>query len=557
MRALLADAEKPPLDDLRDILMGLVGKRVADKTHEGECCLALSEEERVWAGLPGEGGPVGEKEKELLILAGEELAQSRVSPPHTAGDLRLHIAGMRAFIRAGSPQSAYNRIEVIDRELRKRHCAFLLREPRERLRGKLAKEDPEAELENDNALGEIYASSGNFDKASEAYGRALQQASARHDLTLRMRVRANFAAAYWWNRDAQNASNQHEWALDDHSDLARSNPEEYLALLPVRMSALEGLADCHRLWGKYDTAIQYAGEALAVPETTGYPDNADDRVLVLSRSISVGMKMARWHTDLGDPDAAENFVRSTKERLTGHDEDWVHSRYQEGLAQVRLGLDDEKAMRAAHKAVELARRYNDPIILLGARTTLCQIYLADHDLVNAARQIESAAQYRYVGRPLLTPALRALVSIAGAGPDGDGGKAVALFRDLLDETSKRTDRDEDDVTAWDFKGFALCGLRLNSQDSLVEAMDAFRMARAKTPRATPGLVDRLLFLLKRLDGCGRTPGRLQPVRDVLSAAKARPPRCLSRVIQCRARAPRRDLPRGLSPCRTTPVPAPG
>ncbi|TDE33140.1 tetratricopeptide repeat protein [Nonomuraea mesophila] len=526
VRALLTEAEhgtKPPLDDVGAILTGLVDKRVADKTRDGEYCLALSEEERTWAGLPGEDGPIGEKEKKLLIHAAEELAQRRVSPPRTAEDLRLHLAGMRAFIRAGSPQSAYNRMRVIDRELRKRHCAFLLREPRERLRGKLAKFNPARELDNDNALGEIYASSGDFDRASKAYGRALQQANDQQNLTRRMRVRANFAAAYWWIRDAQNACNQHKWTLDDHNKLALSNPEECLALLPVRMGALAGLADCQRHWGKYDEAIQYAEEALAVPRTTGYPDTADDRVLVLSRSVSINLKLAHWYAELGEPEAAEAALTATEESLAGHDEDWLHSRYRVGIAEVWLGHDDEEAMQAAQKAVELARKYNDPIILLRARTILCQIHLARHDLVNATRQIESAAQYRYVGRPLLTPALRALVSLAGAGQSGDdGGKAAALLRDLLDETSRRIDRDEDDVTAWDFKGFALCGLRLNSQASLVEAIDAFRMARAKTSRATPGLVDRLLFLLERLDDCGRTPERLQRVCDVLSAARARP-----------------------------------
>ncbi|MEU5863764.1 hypothetical protein ABZ815_21510 [Nonomuraea sp. NPDC047529] len=516
VRELLGQAEggtRLRLGDVRDILAGLVDKRVADRTRDGEYCLALSEEERAWAGLPGEDGPVGARQKKLLTDAGGVLAGRRVSSPRTVEHLRLHLAGMRAYIRAGSPQSAYNRIEVVDRELRKRHCAFLLREPRERLRGRLVDGDAERELENDIALGDIYASGGDFDKASEAYGRALQQADDRHDVPSRMRVRANFATAYWWNRDAKNAGEHYKGVLHEHDKLARSGRQEHLALLPVRMSALEGLADCHRQWGDYDRAIQYAEEARAVPGTTGYPDTDDALALALSGSVSIDLKLARWHAELGDLAAAEGALMAVEQRLTGHDEDWLHSRYQDGIAQVRLGHDDDEAMRAAQKAVELARRYNDPIILLRARTTLCQIHLARHDLADASQQIESAAQYRHVGRPLLTPALRALVSLARSGQDGD---AVRLFRELLDETNRRIERDEDDVTAWNFKGFALCGLHLNSEDSLAGAMHAFLVARDRTSRATPGLVGRLLFLLKQLDGYGRPPGRLQPVCDVLT-----------------------------------------
>ncbi|KAB8196547.1 hypothetical protein FH608_007400 [Nonomuraea phyllanthi] len=531
VRELLPEPEpgkKPRLDEVRDILAGLADKRVADETRDGQYRIALSEEERAWAGLPGEDGPVDEQTKDLLIRAAKELARRRVTPPRTAGDLSLHFAGLRALTRAGRPQLAYNRIEDIDGELRKRHCAFLLREPREKLRGKLEKHDPEREMDNDNALGEIYASSGDFARAGAAYGRALHLANTRRDVPRRTLIRANFAAAYWWNRDARHAYDYYGLARDDHGELAGTDRQAYLRLLPLRMGTLEGLADCHRHWGEYDEALQCARDALAVPASDDYPGTPEAREFALSRSVVIGMKTAGWYAELGDREAAEQAVQATKERLNGHDEDWLRSRYENGLASVQLDRDVEEAMRSAQKAVELARKYTDPVILLQARTTLCQAYLAKGDLENAARQIESAARYRHVGRPLLTPALQALVSMAGAGRGGDdGGKAVALFHWLFHETTKRIRRDEHDVTAWDFKGFAICGLRLNGQGSLDEAVTAFQTARATTRRptttrrATPGLVDRLLFLLDRLGACAQTPERLLPVVDALSTARAR------------------------------------
>ncbi|WP_327588210.1 nucleoside-triphosphatase [Nonomuraea sp. NBC_00507] len=524
---VVAEHHEPhPADEVRDALTRLVERRVAVETAHGEYRLSLSEAERKWAGLPDEDGPVDSKWYHLLRRAGYELHDRRVTSPHTLADLRLHLAELRALMRTGDLwDRAHRRIQdELDPELRKRNRAPLLLEAREKLRGRLRSEM--SEMTNHNALGVLYMSMGDFAKANHAYGKALEYANALRDLPIRAEIRANWARAYWQCYEVETAYDYYKLARDDHDKLLKSDPEAYRRLLPLRMNIFGGLADCHRHWGEYTEAIRCARKARAVPESEGYPDKPEMRDFTARRSVDIGMKLARWHAELGQWGAADQMDEIVRGELDGRGQDWLQSLYHNGHAYLLLERDPKEAIRTARRAVELARRFTDPAILLRARTTLCLAHLKDNDLDRAARQIEAAMPYHHRGASLLAPALHALVA-AALGGDTRGGRAGELFRLLLAEAEAHIKQDRHDVMAWDFKGFAGCGRFLDGEGELRDAIAAFKTARATTrdplrPREpTPGLVDQWIFLLERLDACARPPGLLRPVIDVLAAAQVR------------------------------------
>ncbi|MEZ7129793.1 hypothetical protein ACBR40_31040 [Nonomuraea sp. AD125B] len=518
--------EPHPSDDVENALTKLVERHLAVKTAQGEYRLSLSEAERKWAGLPNGTGPADDRSYELLRRAGYELHDRRVTRPRSLADLRVALAELRALMRAGDLwDRAYNRVEdELDPELRKRNCVSLLLETREKLRGKLGSE--RREMANHNALGELYASRGDFTNANQAYGQALEYANLLQSLPCQTVIRANWAGAYWRHFEVETAYGYYELARDDHDKLLHSDPEVYRDLLPLRMNIFEGLADCHRHWGEYTKAIEFARKARSVPESEGYPRTPEVRDLSNRSRVGIGMKLARWHLELGDREGAERLDETVRLELNGHGQDWLESVYQDGHAYLLLGRDVEEATRTAQRAVELAREFTDPVILLQARTTLCLAYLEKNDLDAAARQIEAAMPYRHRGGSLLPPALHALVA-AGLDPDSGGDQADERFRLLLAETEERIQQDRHDVAAWDFKGFAGCGLFLYGEGELKDAIAAFLTARTTTRdvlgtrEPTPGLVEQWISLLERLDAYGRPPGLLRPVIDVLCVMQAR------------------------------------
>lgn len=518
--------EPHPADEVHDALTQLVERHVAVKTAHGEYRLGLSEAERKWTGLPDEGGPVTQERYELLRRAAYELHDRRIDSPRTLADLRFHLAELRALIRSGDLwDRAYRRIEEdLHPELRKRNRASLLLEAREQLRGKLGSEWPE--MFNQIALGDIYASRSDFANANEAYRAALGYANGLRSLLYQAMIRANWAGAYWRHFAVETAYEYYQLARDDHDKLLQSDPNAYRGLLPLRMVIYEGLANCHRHWGQYTDAIEFAQKARSVPEPEGYAETPELQDITARRSIDIGMKLARWHAELGEGEVADQIAETVRRELDGRSRDWLQSVYDSGHAYLLLDHDVEESIRMARRAVGLARGFSDPAVLLQAHTTLCLAHLKKNDLRGAARQIEAAMPYRHYGGSLLTPALHALV--AAVTPDSDiGGRANERFRLLLAEAEDRIEHDRHDVAAWDFKGFASCGRFLDGEGEIREAIEAFHTARTttreplRTREPTPGLVNHWIFLLELLDARGRQPGLLQPVINVLAATQAR------------------------------------
>lgn len=108
--------------------------------------------------------------------------------------------------------------------------------------------------------------------------------------------------------------------------------------------------------------------------------------------------------------------------------------------------------------------------------------------------IEESARYRVAGRETVELALRAIIAHRCRLP----GTARDLFQQLHDETSERTGADSDDLAAWDFTGIARCHSVLLDKAEPTTALEAFRRARPEPAERTPGLDDRLRFMVETL-----------------------------------------------------------
>jgi tetratricopeptide (TPR) repeat protein len=486
--AILTTTEFSPAQ-IRTGLQRLVARRVVHTTPE-LYYLPTSELQQILDETLDRGP------SELLHRAAYELRRHRVAQVHSVEDLRVHFAELAALLRSRRFAAAYPVIELIDRALSAWNCGHLLLEQRQVVQGQL--KDSHLEMANDNQLGHLYGLRGDFQKASDAYGRALGYAEVRRDVTSRTKLRANLASMYWLRNETQRAYGFYDLARQDALD----NDQPV-----VLMVALEGLADCLRHQGKYDKAIERAKEALTVYKRLDIESVEDPAA---SRAFRCNLKLARWHTELGLMDDATRYLKAAGRAATARDDQWLVGAYLDGWATLRYSSGDfESASTLSARAVEHALRLGDPVTLMQARTTACLAYLARRDRKAAAREIEWAYHYRHQGRSLIVLALLALVQKQRKNTI----EAEARFRQLHEEATRRTNADKYDFGAWDFQGFALCGLYLEGGSTLEKAMEAFRTAREVEALPAPVLVDRMRFLLTQLDQCDQRPGRLQPVID--------------------------------------------
>jgi tetratricopeptide (TPR) repeat protein len=431
----------------------------------------------------------------LYVLAVGRLADLQNLDPRRPADLRVHFAMLTALLNAGEYAAAYNIIELIDGVLREWNCAHLLRNERKVVAGRLR--DSHLAMANWNALGDIYTSDGRFPKASKAFGKALSIANNRQDDVSKMRIHGNLAAMYWEKNDTHKALSYFELVRDEAIRL--HDPM-------VWMGALEGIADCHRRRGDYGTAVSNAENALAIPRLADYPDTPRALSFATSRTVSIALKLARWFAELERPDDAERLLGAAHEAVAERPDDWLRASYLDGRADVFFDRGDlESAAFAASAAEDQALRLRDPITLLQVRTTLCLIHLARNEVTKVRRAIERAQHYRREGRSLVVLALHALADRQMH----DRATANKRFEQLYEEATGRIRYDERDFAAWDFKGFAICGLYLDDRRALEEAVNAFRSARDLTP-PTPALVRRMRLILDKLDESGSRPNQLAP-----------------------------------------------
>jgi hypothetical protein len=135
------------------------------------------------------------------------------------------------------------------------------------------------------------------------------------------------------------------------------------------------------------------------------------------------------------------------------------------------------------------------------------------DLPAAREAIEESARYRVAGRETVDLALRGIIAHRSGLP----GTARDLFQQLHDETSKRTGADGNDLVAWDFTGIARCHSVLLDEAEPTAALEAFRRARPEPAERTPGLDDRLRFMVETMAYGDR---RLDPVLTELARIRS-------------------------------------
>lgn len=487
-------------NEVEGVLEVLAESEFVTATQRGLYHLEVTDDDAL---LPRDAG----ERRALLRRAADMLGRRRVVEPSGIDDLHIHFAQLRVLLRSQWYPVADDVIGLTADILNVWNCGFLLFDQRVEVSGKLG--DPALEMANDNELGDLYGRRGDFDRASRAYGRALAGARKIGTPEMRTKIRANLGAMYWQDGDADSAYNYYE--------KARSEAEAQGALV-VLMGTLEGLANCHRRWGQYDQAFGRAKEALATAanvDVAGAPGAGDDG---FARMVRILLRLARWHTEMKSIDRAEEYIEDAERAAASRADAWRlvacrDARADLLLAQGRLS----QAIEMANDAVEQAVRVHDPVTILQARTTLAMAYLTRDEIPTARKHIEKADRYRRDGQALIVLALRALATEAS-----DPVAAGRLFDDLARQARNRVDRDGRDFGARHMLGFAICGQRLNTAESLLPALEEFTVANDLTKAAAPYLRDRTRMLVNRLDGYAQRPGGLWPVLDALADTGSRP-----------------------------------
>lgn len=488
---------------IREALLTLARTHVIRITDDGRYQVPASDVDLLLAHLAS-GDAYGETaagptQRDLLHRAANVLysqLKDNADVRHVE-DLHMHFARLDILLRARMYSEAHEFLALeIGPPLQEWNRATLLREQREAVRGNLDG-DEEAEMENHNALGDVYSSLGLFPQALESYREALRLAHTYADLEALRKIYVNMGWMYWEHNEVKRARKYY----DDALKISEEEDED-------RMAALEGLAGCDRRYGAYSEAIEQAGSALGIAEQ-----------LHSSRAVDLALKLARWHAELGDMKEATQLLTVAEAAATQHKNRSLWAAYLDGCADLQLYQGDPPgAMGKAEEAVELALAQRDAVVLLQARTTLCLVYLHREKIVDASWEIERVARYRQEGRSLFVLALRALV----ARRRGNSSRATEHFNKLLQEARQRTGCEERDFAAWDFQGLALCARALDYGEPLDPAIQAFRRARSKTQPAR-GLVRNLAFMVGQLALCDERPNRFLPVLDLLDPDGHRPP----------------------------------
>jgi tetratricopeptide (TPR) repeat protein len=424
----------------------------------------------------------------LYFDAATVLSDLRNDTPADVEDLALHFAELRALLRSGEYGASYEMIEHINGILRAWNRTDLLREQREEIRGRLG--DPFLDMANENALGGLYAAGDDITLASTAYGRALGIARDQHNAGAQLKILVNLAALYWGAYNTYQALGYYELV---HDEATRSGNRA------VQMAALEGLADCHRRHGDYQRALDFGQQALSIASLVDYPDTDRAKERATHSSVTVALKMARWHGELRQPDAAARLVEAALDTAAGRGDGQLLAACWVGRANELLDRHELlRAQSTAQQALDRAAQVQDSITMVQARATLCLIHLKTNRIGDAHREITLAWQQHRTGRSLMLLALLALV----ARMTGDQPAANERFQQLLTQATHRIDHDSADVAAWDYRGLALCGRVLNpSRADLDNAIAAFQHARDLTP-PTPGLDAHLRFMAEHLDRRG-------------------------------------------------------
>lgn len=441
---------------------------------------------------------------DLCFSAAEVLTAYREKDPRRLVDLRIHFAELNARSRAGDPDVAFEMLDPIDTVLRRWNRADLLLPQRLEFRRSLT--DEHLRMINENAVGGIYVSRGDYVRAAQAYRNALSYGGQPEDDVRSVKVLTNRAQLYVQTGRTDDALHDYQFILDETDRQARPQ---------IWMAALEGMADCYRRRGRYEWATRCAKDALAV-----FAEHRRDATdFALTRAVTLNLKLARWHGELNLMEEAELFFAAASALVTGDRGAWLRPAVLDTRADLFLHQGELRmAETAAEEAVAQAIALHDPVILLQARTTLCLVYLKNTWPAHAAAEIGGAFRYRRELRSLMVLALMALTSRQR----GEHVVAHRYFERLKTESATRVENDPEDFGAWDYHGVAWCGTYLRTGAGLSEAVAAIERARRMTQPA-PILEDTLRYLLTQLDETADRPASLRPAIEALDHPDRRSP----------------------------------
>ncbi|MFG1646700.1 hypothetical protein ACGFMK_41040 [Amycolatopsis sp. NPDC049252] len=444
-----------------------------------------------------EAPPVNPEDwQDMLFNAAKQLGFKRKLPVdvHDVDDLDMYFAEIDVWRRARLYGPAYELIQRTDMLLRRWDLELRLLPRREAIRQLL--DDPIHQMDNYNALGDLYASRRRFSDAAGAFKEALEIAVRVDDRQNQLRIETNMAAMHWEAGETEKSERRFRRAL---------HAAELFGGATDRMSALEGLADCRRRWADYTSAIPLARQALSIAQSAGS-----------DRAVNLALKLARWYAETNDLSGAERLIAAAEADAVEHADEALRTACVDGRADLLLLTEgrEAEALEVAEAAFFAARRLRTPFIQLQAQTTRCMALLQRDDLDEAGRAVEKADRHRRRGRSLVVLALRALVAALA----GYTGEADRHFEQLRAEAAGRHRRDLRDVGALQFLGYARSWPALTDDVALREAADYFRRARAQTRPSAPGVEVRLVYLVRRLAEGHRQSGRLQPILDAITGS---------------------------------------
>jgi len=461
-----------PAARVEPALRALVAARLVLPRRDGRWGVRKNEIEAI-LGRPGEGDFPGRQI--LLVRAAGVLSKMQKDDDdiHGMADLDIHFARIDVWIRAGLPETAHALIDATDKLLRVWGSGVELRGRREALRGRLG-EDREAEMMNLAALGEIYSSGGAARSAQEAYEAALSLAKKEQDREALRRVYIGMGSAFLDQERFAEAEEHYRWALGLASESDDDGGGD-------RAAALIGLADCRRPLGRYRRALEDVSQAYEAARCSE-PELA----------LAAGRRMSRWYAELGGfPDALTMLARCG-ELILAWPSPPARVKLLDSTADLYLyeGRYPE-AQSVAEQAVALAREHRLPDELVLSLTTLALAHLHLGGFPAAHRAIEEVARYRRAGQETVGLALRGIIAHRCGRP----ATARDLFRQLQEETMGRIRAGSDALPAWDYTGLARCHAVLLGEGEPEAALAAFARARPEPAEQTPGLDDRVRFMV--------------------------------------------------------------
>ncbi|MEV7192257.1 AAA family ATPase [Streptomyces sp. NPDC093510] len=482
-------------------LRSLVAARLVLELRDGRRYLRKTEIEAVLSRLGGGDRWADEGEPptrlDLLLQAARVLQSMQKDEGDVRGlaDMDMRFARADVWLRAGMHEQAYGVIESMTELVDLWGSGGELRAQREAVRGRL-RDDREGEMLNLAALGDIYSYGGDLSSARSTYEDALNIAKERHDREAIRRIHIGMGMMFWEHDHLGEAEERYGWAFG----LAGEDDDDGGG---DRAAALVGLADCQQRHGNYRRAI---ADALSAFEAARDSDPA--------LASAAALRLTRWYAELNEIRNAQMMLDRCSDLITARPNPSTRADLLNSKADLALHLGKHtEARSAAGQAIRIARGHRDPINLRRSLAIQALTHVHLDDFLMAREAIEESARYRVAGRETVELALRAIIAHRSGFP----GTAKDLFRQLHDETSNRTKADRNDLAAWDFTGIARCYSVLLDDATPAKALEAFRRARPEPVERTPGLNDRLRFMVETL---ANGDARLEPV--LVTLARIRP-----------------------------------